>query len=321
MITDPVIDWLINFSINVVWPSTTSAIDTIQSTLSSYYLSLVPESLQYTLNLIYKNSISFLDTLLSAATSSTVTVNESTIINNSTTVPGTVINDYINEGFTTLLHLINQVEPTIKAIVAWYKHLAVGTSAMDHLMCIVIGYLVVLVMSSSYLSRTVAQVVFGDRAQGTLRQQYLILKVGMFLIIELFMFPVVCGILLDFSVMPLFSVTASKWRVIQYIMEFPLSSTFIHWIIGTAFMFLFALLITSCRTILRPGVMWFIRDPNNPQFHPIKEIVERPVWDQLKKLGASGIMYTIIVVVGVGGIIHAIPFLIKDMLPLHWNSS
>ncbi|CAO3639531.1 unnamed protein product [Cunninghamella blakesleeana] len=311
MVTDPVIDWLINFAIHVIWPSTASAMETVQITLSNYYSSM-PESSQRILDIL----------LLSIKGSPSSPVNESTIINNSSaTIQVTVINHYINEGFTTLLHLINQVEPTMKAIVAWYKHLAVGTSAMDHLMCIIIGYLVVLVMSSSYLSRTVAQVVFGDRAQGTLRQQYLILKVGMFLIIELFMFPVVCGILLDFSVMPLFSVTASKWRVIQYMMEFPLSSTFIHWIIGTAFMFMFALLITSCRHILRPGVMWFIRDPNNPQFHPIREIVEKPVWDQLKKLGASGIMYTIIVVVGVGGIIHAIPFLIKDMLPLHWNSS
>ncbi|KAI9309474.1 hypothetical protein BJ944DRAFT_258460 [Cunninghamella echinulata] len=319
MITDPIIDWLIGFSINTVWPNIISTTETVYLTLSDYYVSLTPESLQHVLDIIYKNFISLLDDVLS--TSSISTVHDSSIVHNSTTITGTGINNYINEGFTTVLHLINQVEPTTKAIVTWYKHLAVGTSAMDRLMCIVIGYFVVLVMSSSYLSRTVAQVIFGDRAEGTLRQQFLILKVGMFLTIELFMFPVACGILLNISIMPLFSVTGSKWRVIQYILDFPVTATFVHWIIGTSFMFLFALLITSCRNILRPGVMWFIRDPNNPQFHPIKEIVERPVWDQLKKLGASGIMYTIIVIVGVGGVIHAIPFLIKDMLPLQWNSS
>ncbi|KAG2220928.1 hypothetical protein INT45_010681, partial [Circinella minor] len=86
-------------------------------------------------------------------------------------------------------------------------------------------------------------------------------------------------------------------------------------------MFFFAILVTICREIVRPGVLWFIRDPNDPQFHPIKEIVERPVLTQLQKIGASGITYACVIVAGVGGIVWCLSIAGKNILPLHWNMS
>jgi len=63
--------------------------------------------------------------------------------------------------------------------------------------------------------------------------------------------------------------------------------------------------------------MWFIRDPNDPQFHPIKEILERPVWTQLKKIGTSGIMYSAMIVFGVGSVIYFIHVFVKGILPIN----
>ena len=81
-------------------------------------------------------------------------------------------------------------------------------------------------------------------------------------------------------------------------------------------MFHFAVFVSQCRDIVRHGVMWFIRDPNDPQFHPIKEILDRPVWTQLKKIGASGIMYSAMIVFGLGSVIYFIQYCFNGILPL-----
>jgi E3 ubiquitin-protein ligase DOA10 len=162
--------------------------------------------------------------------------------------------------------------------------------------------------------------MFGDRAHGTIRQQYLILKTGFFLAIELFLFPIVCGLLLDFSTMRLPSLSSILGSM-EYTWLNPVSSIFVYWFIGMMFMVMFTWLITNCRDILRPGVMWFIRDPNDPQFHPIKEIIQRPIGSQLKKLGTSATMYALIIIIGVGGVAQAIHYFGHDFLPLQMNLS
>ncbi|CAG8474643.1 1324_t:CDS:2, partial [Racocetra fulgida] len=99
--------------------------------------------------------------------------------------------------------------------------------------------------------------------------------VAFFVAIELLIFPIICGILLDLSTLPLFP-DATPTSRLEFYLESPVTSTFLHWFTGTAFMFHFAVFVSLCREIVRTGVMWFIRDPNDPQFHPIKEILERP---------------------------------------------
>lgn len=84
-------------------------------------------------------------------------------------------------------------------------------------------------------------------------------------------------------------------------------------------MYQFAILLATCREILRPGCMWFIKDPQDPTFHPIKDILDRPTLAQLRKLSLSAIMYAVVVTVGVGGIIQFLKFIAPSMLPLRWK--
>ena len=86
-------------------------------------------------------------------------------------------------------------------------------------------------------------------------------------------------------------------------------------------MYYFAVFVTLCRDTVRRGVLWFIRDPNDPQFHPIKEILERPVLTQLRKICASGVMYSAMIVFGIGSIIYFLRYCIRGILPLHWSFS
>ncbi|KAF9644710.1 hypothetical protein BDM02DRAFT_3190340 [Thelephora ganbajun] len=58
----------------------------------------------------------------------------------------------------------------------------------------------------------------------------------------------------------------------------------------------FAILLGGCRQIMRSGAMWFIKDPQNQNMHPIRDILERPTFTHLCKLFQSAIMYALVVV-------------------------
>ncbi|KAI9255106.1 hypothetical protein BDA99DRAFT_540018 [Phascolomyces articulosus] len=224
-----------------------------------------------------------------------------------------------NDTQITLSNLMEQIKPALRYRLERYHSIAIGQTALDRFICITIGYAVIIAVSYWYLARThAAYATFGRSARQVIRQQGIILKVAMFIAIELLLFPFVCGILLDMSSLSLFKDGTIDSRI-SYLYSHPLASVFLHWFLGTAFMFFFAILVAVGREIVRPGVLWFIRDPNDPQFHPIKEIVERPVLTQLQKIGASGITYACVIVAGVGGVVWCLSVAGNNILPLRWN--
>lgn len=79
-------------------------------------------------------------------------------------------------------------------------------------------------------------------------------------------------------------------------------------------MFQLASYVGSIRQIVRPGLMWFIRDPNDPEFQPLNEIISRPVLVQLRKLLIGTVMYAVIILGVFGGVVGTINFI--GVLPL-----
>ena len=51
----------------------------------------------------------------------------------------------------------------------------------------------------------------------------------------------------------------------------PGTTMFVHWLIGMVYVFYFASFILLLREIFRPGVLWFLRNVNDPEFNPIHE--------------------------------------------------
>ncbi|KAL1918314.1 uncharacterized protein VTP21DRAFT_2974 [Calcarisporiella thermophila] len=211
--------------------------------------------------------------------------------------------------------------PIANAIGRW-QQIPSSNSPVDRTICVLVGYVIMIGMGAWYLAKT--KNMYGrtvNRAmQQAIHQQGIILKVAFFVAIELVVFPIICGILLDLSTLPLFPNNAARQRY-EFHEHAPFTSLFMHWFLGTGFMFHFAVFVSMCRDTVRPGVMWFIRDPNDPQFHPIKEILERPVLTQLQKIGTSALMYSGMVVVGIGGVVHAISWCIPGVLPLNTDMS
>lgn len=166
-----------------------------------------------------------------------------------------------------------------------------------------------------YLSRPI-----GRTARHIIRQLGLFLKVSLFIWIEVVFFPIGCGLLLDFVSLRMFYEHHAIPRRMLFLKENVLSSIFIHWIVGTTCIFVLTSMVTFCRDNVRPGVFWFMRDPNNdPPVNPFKELVERSVTCQLQKTAASSLLYGFVIEFGIGGLILIIGSLFQDIFPLKWS--
>lgn len=70
---------------------------------------------------------------------------------------------------------------------------------------------------------------------------------------------------------------------------------------------------------MRPGAMWFIKDPSDQNFHPIRDILDRSALVQLRKLAVSAMMYSLVVACGVGSVGGLMMMMSGSLLPLRWK--
>jgi E3 ubiquitin-protein ligase MARCH6 len=146
-----------------------------------------------------------------------------------------------------------------------------------------------------------------------------VLKVILIISIEMLAFPLYCGFLLDFAVLPLFNATIATR--LAFTLSSPLASCFLHWFIGTCYMFHFALFVSMCRKLLRGGVLYFIRDPDDPTFHPVRDVLERNIATQLRKIGFSAMVYGALVILCMGSVVWATAYTMTGLFPVQWTSN
>ncbi|KFY29398.1 hypothetical protein V493_02386 [Pseudogymnoascus sp. VKM F-4281 (FW-2241)] len=147
-----------------------------------------------------------------------------------------------------------------------------------------------------------------------------VMKVILIISIEMLVFPLYCGMLLDAATLPLFENATVASRA-MFAITSPLTSIFVHWFVGTCYMFHFALFVSMCRKILRSGVLYFIRDPDDPTFHPVRDVLERNVGTQLRKITFSATVYGALVMVCLGGVVWGLSFAFIGVLPITWSSN
>lgn len=202
----------------------------------------------------------------------------------------------------------------------WQK-LAVGQTTPDRLFALLLGYMVAALMVALYLNLlTIGNMRSAGRAvRSTVRQQLLVIKVASFILIELFLFPLGCGMVLDLCAIWLFAGATFDSRT-SFFWQAPLTAVFYHWAAGTMFMYCFAILLSGCRAVIRPGAMWFIKDPQDHNSHPIRDILERPTLHQLRKIGYSGVMYSVVVIAVVCSIAGLMMLGSRSgLLPFRWK--
>lgn len=130
----------------------------------------------------------------------------------------------------------------------------------DRIFAIIFGYvffsvigLVYLRISASLRGRNRGGKVDGAFAD-VLYQAGGVLKVILIISIEMIAFPLYCGLLLDVALLPLFGNVTVMSRL-NFLIASPNTSLFVHWFVGTCYMFHFALFVSMCRKIMRNGVL------------------------------------------------------------------
>lgn len=145
----------------------------------------------------------------------------------------------------------SEIGPLDQSLASW--------GAMDRLWAILGGYLAICVTAALYLGRgSIVNGRFGQEWEATLIDVLVqasgVMKVILIIGIEMLVFPLYCGLLLDVALLPLFENTTIMSRVI-FTVNYPLTSMFVHWFVGTGYMFHFALFVSMCRKIMRKGVL------------------------------------------------------------------
>ncbi|PQE08361.1 hypothetical protein CJF32_00002552 [Rutstroemia sp. NJR-2017a WRK4] len=197
-------------------------------------------------------------------------------------------------------------------------------SGLDRFWAILAGYTTISFLGALYVKRGVPFSEGAREAEATiidlLNQAGGVMKVILIISIEMLVFPLYCGLLLDLALLPLFEGATIVSRI-EFTARSPLTSIFVHWFVGTCYMFHFALFVSMCRKIMRKGVLYFIRDPDDPTFHPVRDVLERNVATQLRKILFSALVYGALVVICLGGVVWGLAMAFRGVLPIHWSSN
>lgn len=66
--------------------------------------------------------------------------------------------------------------------------------------------------------------------------------------------------------------------------------------------------------------MWFIKDPQDQNSHPIRDILDRPTLTQLRKICVSGLMYSVVVACVVSSVNALVTLGSKTIMPFRWKT-
>ncbi|GJQ73409.1 hypothetical protein Trydic_g13773 [Trypoxylus dichotomus] len=151
------------------------------------------------------------------------------------------------------------------------------------------------------------------KARRVLGLCYVVVKVSMLSVVEIGILPLVCGWWLDICSLAMFDATLkdreNSFRVA------PGTSIFIHWLVGMVYVYYFASFVLLLREILRPGVLWFLRNLNDPDFSPIQEMIHLPILRHIRRLLLSAIIFGSAVLLMLWLPIRILRYILPSFLP------
>ncbi|KAL4235038.1 E3 ubiquitin-protein ligase march6 [Mactra antiquata] len=163
----------------------------------------------------------------------------------------------------------------------------VESSHFEGLLTTLIGYIVI--AFSLVFLYAMCSLVKLKRFRRVLGLCYVVVKVKLLVVIEIGVFPLICGWWLDICSLSMFDAMLKDRKTSFHVA--PGTSMFIHWLVGMVYVFYFASFILLLREVLRPGVLWFLRNLNDPEFNPIQEMIHLPVYRHTRRFVASVIIF------------------------------
>eukprot|EP00250_Pteridium_aquilinum_P006590 c16479_g1_i1 orf=142-3528(+) len=127
-----------------------------------------------------------------------------------------------------------------------------------------------------------------------LRYMLTMLKVAFLLLVELGVFPLLCGWWLDICTLSMLGGTVANR--LAFFWASPLTSSLLHWLVGIVYMLHISIFVSLLREVLRPGVLYFLRDPADPNYNPFHDLVEDPIHKHARRVLLSVVVYGSLVV-------------------------
>ncbi|XP_030523105.1 probable E3 ubiquitin ligase SUD1 isoform X2 [Rhodamnia argentea] len=214
---------------------------------------------------------------------------------------------------------LNEISSNISSNLSgdFLKAAPIGTSRLSDVTTLAIGYLVIFSAVLCYLGivllirYTKGEPLTNQRLYGipsiagtipSLLRQFLaamrhlmtMIKVAFLLVIELGVFPLMCGWWLDVCTIRMFGKSMSN-RV-QFFSLSPLASSLVHWVVGIVYMLQISIFVSLLRGVLRNGVLYFLRDPADPNYNPFRDLIDDPVHKHARRVLLSVAVYGSLIV-------------------------
>ncbi|CAK9869462.1 unnamed protein product [Sphagnum jensenii] len=119
-------------------------------------------------------------------------------------------------------------------------------------------------------------------------------KVIFLLVIELGVFPFLCGWWLDICTLGMLEATIS--HRMAFFWTNPLISSLFHWLVGIVYMLQISIFVSLLREVLRPGVLYFLRDPADPNYNPFRDLIDDPIHKHARRVLLSVVVYGSLIV-------------------------
>ncbi|XP_076840968.1 E3 ubiquitin-protein ligase MARCHF6 isoform X1 [Brachyhypopomus gauderio] len=187
----------------------------------------------------------------------------------------------------------------------------VRASHFEGLITTIVGY--VLLAVTLIVCHGLAALVRFQRSRRLLGVCYIVVKVSLLVVVEIGVFPLICGWWLDICSLEMFDASL-KDRELSF-ESAPGTTMFLHWLVGMVYVFYFASFILLLREVLRPGVLWFLRNLNDPDFNPVQEMIHLPIYRHLRRFILSVVVFGSIVLLMLWLPIRMIRHILPTFLP------
>ncbi|RWS10502.1 E3 ubiquitin-protein ligase MARCH6-like protein [Dinothrombium tinctorium] len=162
-----------------------------------------------------------------------------------------------------------------------------SNSHFEGLVTTLFGYLIIGL--SLVLLHAFASIFSLKKTKRVLGLCYVVIKVSLLSVFEIGIFPLVCGWWLDICSLPMLGASLADRE--NSFRTAPGTSMFIHWLVGMVYVFYFASFILLLREVLRPGVLWFLQNLNDPDFNPIQEMIHLPILGHMRRCLVSLVVF------------------------------
>ncbi|KAF5789975.1 putative transcription factor C2H2 family [Helianthus annuus] len=227
------------------------------------------------------------------------------------------VTEVLNVNSSGLVESSNTNNVTVPVSSDFLKSVALGASWLSDVTTLAVGYIFIfslvmfyfgaiaviryvkgepLTMGRLYSIVSIAEAIPSLLRQfvAAMRHLMTMIKVAFLLVIELGVFPLMCGWWLDVCTIRMFG--KSMTQRVEFFSASPLASSLIHWVVGIVYMLQISIFVSLLRGVLRNGVLYFLRDPADPNYNPFRDLIDDPVHKHARRVLLSVTVYGSLIV-------------------------